>query len=126
MCEQCIWTDEFYSSSVISPKANDLSGKRQFSINTRTFVAFREVGQGYEGLQKSGTLMNMSGSLSKSSYNDINKKLNSSYADMTVLKRVWTMLHKKSGDIVNPNADTNNLVDSDICYVPGRKEDITH
>ena len=72
--EQCIWTDEFYSSSVISPKANDLRGKRPFSINTRTVVAFREIGQGYEGLQKFGTLMNMPGSLSKSSYNDVNNE----------------------------------------------------
>ena len=70
LCEQCIWTDEFYSS-----KAIDLRCKRPFSITTKTVVAFREIGQGYEGLQKFGTLMNMPGSLSKLSYNDINKKL---------------------------------------------------
>ena len=34
LCEQCIWTDEFYSSSVISPKATDLLGKRPFNVNT--------------------------------------------------------------------------------------------
>ena len=54
-----------------------MHGKRPFSINTKTVAAFREIGQGYEGLQKFGTIMNMPGSLSKSSYNDINKKLNS-------------------------------------------------
>ena len=57
--------------------------------------------------------MNMSESLSKSSYNDINKKLNSAYADSAkesvenAVQEVW--------DIVNPNADTNDIVDSDIC-----------
>ena len=46
---------------VISPTANDLRGKRPFSINTRTVVAFREIGQGYEGLQKFGTLVTCQG-----------------------------------------------------------------
>ena len=98
---------------VISPTANDLRGKRPFSINTRTVVAFCEIGQGYEGLQKFGTLMNMPGSLSKSSYNDINKKLNSEYADSA--KESMENAAQEVRDIVNPNADTNDVVDSDIC-----------
>ena len=75
--------------------ANDLSGKRPFSINTRTVIAFREIGQGYEELQKFGTLMSMPGSLSKS-YNDIYKQKVFLHM-LTVLKRVWKMLCKKSG-----------------------------
>ena len=47
LCEQCILTDELYSSSIISPKTKDLHGKKPFSINIRTVVVFREIGQGY-------------------------------------------------------------------------------
>ena len=57
--------------------------------------------------------MNMSGSLSKSSYSDINKKLNSAYADSA--KREYGKCCEKVRDIVNPNADTNDVVYNDIC-----------
>ena len=59
LCEPCTWADQFYLSTVIFPKTNHLRRKRPFSINTRNIVAFREIGQGYEGLKKLGTLMNM-------------------------------------------------------------------
>ena len=75
LCEKCAWTREFYSSPAISSKLSGLRGKKPFSINTRIVVAFREIGQGFESLEKFGTLMNMPGSLSKSSYKSINKKL---------------------------------------------------
>ena len=57
--------------------------------------------------------MNMSGSLSKSSYNSINKKLNSAYTESAIesmqnaAQEVW--------NINNPNAKENDIVDSDIC-----------
>ena len=57
--------------------------------------------------------MNMPGSLSKSSYNDINKKLNSAYANNP--KESMENAAQNVRDIVNPNADTNDVVDSDIC-----------
>ena len=51
--------------------------------------------------------------MSKSSYNDINKKLNSAYADSA--KESMENAAQEVWDIVNPNADTNDIVDSDIC-----------
>ena len=56
--------------------------------------------------------MNMLGSFSKSSY-DINKKLNSAYTDSA--KESMENAAQEVRDIVNPNADTNDVVDSDIC-----------
>ena len=57
--------------------------------------------------------MNMPGSLSKSSYNDINKKLNSAYADSA--KESIENAVQEVRDILNPNAEANDVVDSDIC-----------
>ena len=89
--------------------------KTIYSINTRTVVVFCEIGQGYEGLQKFGTLMNMPGSFSKSPYNYIKKKLNSAYAGSA--KESMENDTQEVWDIVNPNAATNDVVDSDtdIC-----------
>ena len=56
--------------------------------------------------------MNMPGSLSKSPYKNINKKLNSAYADSA--KVSMKNAAQEIGDVVNPNADTNDVVDTDI------------
>ena len=56
--------------------------------------------------------MNMPGSLSKSSYKNINKKLNSAYADSA--KVSMKNAAQEIRDVVNPNADTNDVVDTDI------------
>ena len=96
---------------IISPKTNDFFDKRAFSINTRTVVAFLETSQGYEGLVKFGTFMNMPGSLSKPLYNDQNKRLHSAYAGSA--KESVENAVQELRDITNPNADANKAV---ICY----------
>lgn len=77
-------THEFYWPFVISFKLNDVRGKKPFTVNARTVAAFWEIGQGYEDLDKYGTPMKMLGLLLKSSYNDINKKLNTAYAESAI------------------------------------------
>ena len=113
LCEKCAWTHEFYSSPAISSKLSGLRGKKPFSINTRIVVAFREIGQGFESLEKLGTLMNMSESLSKSSYNSINKKRNSAYTENAI--ESMQNAAQEVRNINNPNAKENDIVDSDIC-----------
>ena len=83
------------------------------SINIRTVVAFREIGQGYEGLEIFGTLVNVPGLLLKSLYNDINKKRISAYVDSA--KESLANAAQQVRDIVNRNADMNGVVETDIC-----------
>ena len=83
------------------------------SINIRTVVAVREISQGYEGLEKFGTLVNVPGLLLKSLYNDINKKRISAYVDSA--KESVANAAQQVRDIVNRNADMNGVVESDIC-----------
>ena len=57
--------------------------------------------------------MIISGSLSKSSYDYINKKLNSAYADDA--KESMENAAPEVLDIISSNADINDVVDSDFC-----------
>ena len=111
-CPDCSWTHEFYSSPAIPSKLSGLRGKKPFSINTRTVVAFGEIWQGFESLEKFGTLMNMPGSLSKSC-NSINKKLDSAYTESAI--ESMQNAAQEVQNINNPNAKENDIVDSDIC-----------
>ena len=60
-----------------------------------------------------GTLMNMPGSLSKSSYNNINKKLNSAYTESAI--ESMQNAAQEVRNINNPNVKENDIVNSDIC-----------
>ena len=60
----------FYSSAEFVFPVRDARGKKQFEINVRLVMAFREIEKGNELMHTFTTMMNMS-TLSHQSHNDI-------------------------------------------------------
>ena len=77
-CTNCDWKYEFETSQ----KANKLTlGKAVSCINYQMVIAFREIGQGYQGIRTFANIMNMPTPLSFPGYQIINNKLHTFYND---------------------------------------------
>ena len=77
-CTNCDWKYEFQTSQ----KTNKLTlGKAVSCINYQMVIAFREIGQGYQGIRTFANIMNMPTPLSFPGYQLINNKLHTFYND---------------------------------------------
>ena len=75
-CTNCDWKYEFETSQ----KTNKLTlGKAVSCINYQMVIAFREIGQGYQGIRTFANIMNMPTPLSFPGYQLINNKLHTFY-----------------------------------------------
>ena len=46
----CDWKDDFSTSKCVDPETGK-QGRKTYGINTRSCIAFREIGKGLEGLR---------------------------------------------------------------------------
>ena len=76
-CSLCSWKDERYSSQLRpDPRKR---GQKNFEVNVRMVVAFREIGKGHSSMLAFTQAMNMPPPIAVKSYNNINKLLLESY-----------------------------------------------
>jgi hypothetical protein len=68
-CSDCEWETIFFSSAKIDKKINCV-GRKRFDINTRTVIAFREMGKGFSAIETFCGIMNMNPPMNKNCYND--------------------------------------------------------
>ena len=81
-CDSCSWEKVWWTShtcgEVNGDHENMKQGRTFYEVNTRTVVAFREMGQGEAGIKKFSWVMNMDGMDGKTVQN-INKQLQHTY-----------------------------------------------
>lgn len=79
-CSNCKWNHELYSSTKIGNKSK--AGPKSFEVNTRLVLAFREIGRGLSALESFARCMNMPNCINRTPYDNINKALGQSYAEV--------------------------------------------
>ena len=75
-CQGCDWKKPFYTSNELD---NQSRGRKRLDINTRTVMAFRELGRGHSSLKKFCGIMSMRPPMNKKAYDDIISKLHPAY-----------------------------------------------
>ena len=79
-CDSCSWKKVWWTSHTCEEVNGEHEniGRTFYEVNTRTVVAFRELGQGEAGIKKFSWVMNMDGMNGKTVQN-INKQLQHTY-----------------------------------------------
>ena len=111
-CSKCDWSVIFYTSSTSTSPNKDMRGKKSVDMNKRAVIAFREIGQGHEGINKFTTMMNMPPSLCKASFNDINNNLHEVYTEVS--RESMAKAAKEVRVMVKPDAIDTDIIDCQI------------
>lgn len=64
-CNECSWTNEMCNSKEI---LSNKPGVNAYEFNTRSIIAFREIGRGYEAIKTFSTILNMPPPMTKTAY----------------------------------------------------------
>ena len=67
-CNDCPWEVSSFTSKPIENKEPFTPGVKKFDINLRTVLAFREIGKGYDAIEKHSGFMNFSPPMNKSAF----------------------------------------------------------
>ena len=67
-CEDCDWTKNVYTSKKIS--SNEGRGRKQYDVNCRAVIAFREIGKRFSAMETFCGFMNMLNPMSKTTNGD--------------------------------------------------------
>jgi len=77
-CTQCHYKKEFYTSRSIAHEG--MQGSKSVDVNSRMIYTMRACSQGYAGIEKFTTLMDMPKPMTKNDYNKTIKKLTETVA----------------------------------------------
>ena len=80
-CKECLWQEELYSSCKILD--TERQGPKNFEVNTRMVVAFREFGKGLTAMETFTQCMNMPNCICQKSYDSIQKSLLRAYKEVS-------------------------------------------
>ena len=80
-CLECDWTKSFWTSKKIDKNIDGCKtrGKSGFDVNTRSFIAMREIGKGYTALKILFGYMNISPPMTSKTFSDIQDNVIPSY-----------------------------------------------
>lgn len=98
-CDFCSYTEEFYTS-----RQKD----HLFDINARTVYSMRACGQGYAGLEKLTTLMNLPSPMTANNYDKIIRRLN------TVTKDVAQITMSDACDEIRGDVPPDTIVNTPV------------
>ena len=100
-CVVCPWETSFYSSNKIM--RTDKMGPKNFEVNTRIILAFREIGKGLNAMETFAMCMNMTNCMAQKSYDSVNKSLQRSYTEVAQVSQ------KKAAKEMRENLATTGL-----------------
>ena len=80
-CSSCDWKDDFSTSKCVDPETSK-QGRKTYEINTRSCIAFREIGKGLEGLRSVCKNMNIPPPMQPNAFTNIYNTLHSSYTEV--------------------------------------------
>ena len=109
-CIHCDWKNEFETS--FNSDAITGPGKAISAINTRTVLAFRELGKGHAAIQSFARCMNMPPPMTVKNYNNINDTLHNAYANS--VRESTLRAARETKEIISPDADDNSITDCQV------------
>ena len=105
-CRSCSWKNETFSSRKLPNTRAGIHGrgKKAFEINTRTIIAFREIGKGYSALTTFCRCINMPPPMAQTSFDNLMDNIHVSY-----VKSARSSMIKAAEEVI-PDLCANDVV----------------
>ena len=109
-CEDCDWTKNVYTSKKIN--SNEGRGRKQYDVNRRAVIAFREIGKGFSAMETFCGFMNMPNPMSKTTYGDKSPLIHDAY--LSVCQKSMSDASTEIRKQLQENFNSDALSDIDV------------